>query len=250
MMGNKRSDSVQTLNRGGFLVNTSSGNIQFGIPPETIKDTMKLPGNVPETYIVPNYMFSIEEGISLAELEFPIYFNFFIRQRKTRVICTEAQARRLTVVLKEALTGPATFDYMDEFPQGAQAVGFPDLKAEGTYFRTMPIGGTFRQMQLSDVVEFIFFDGRGHAFFDAIEVHCDAGFNLEIHDHGRKIARIERQQHIIPVEKSRKNKTLVFRGPLFGVTTMGAGHGFDPESTTSGIIIWINRRGIVVDPQV
>ena len=154
------------------------------------------------------------------------------------------------MVLKEALTGPSSFDYIKEFPRGAKAVGFPDLKAEGTYFRTMPIGGTVRQMELSDVVEFIFFDDRDRACFDSVEVRRDSGFNLEIHDHGKKIARIPRQQHLIPVEKSKKNKTLMFRGPLFGVTTMGAGHGFDPESTTSGIIIWINRRGIVVDPPV
>ncbi|MBF0470786.1 MAG: cyclic nucleotide-binding domain-containing protein [Gammaproteobacteria bacterium] len=38
--------------------------------------------------------------------------------------------------------------------------------------------------------------------------------------------------------------------PLFGVTTLGAGHGFDPNSSTSGMIIWINRRGVIVDPPV
>ncbi len=249
-MRKNASDNVEPLSRGGFLIKTLSGSIQFGIPPETIKDTMKLSGNVPKTYIVPNYMFSIEKGISLAELEFPIYFNFFIRQQKTRVICTETQARRLTVVLKEALTGPGAFDYLDEFTDGCHSAGFPDLKAEGDYFRTMPIDGTLRKMKLDDVVEFVFFDGNGTARFDAVEIHRDSKFNIKIYERGQKIAEIERDQHIVPVKNRENNKILLFRPPLFGVTTIGAGHGFDPESSTSGIIIWINRRGVVVDPPV
>ena len=250
-MRKKASDNLEPLNRGGVLIRTSSGSVQFGIPPETIKDTMKLSGNVPEIYIVPNYMFSIEEGISLAELEFPIYYNFFIRQRKTRVICTENQARRLTVVLKEALTGPDTFAYLDdEFVQGRHSPEVPDLKAEGDYFRTMPINGTLRKMKLDDVVEFLFFDDTGRVGFDAVEIRRDSKFNVEIHDSGKKSAVIKRDLQIVPGKNRAETGTTVFRPPLFGVTTIGAGHGFDPESSTSGIIIWINRRGVVVDPPV
>ena len=29
---------------------------------------------------------------------------------------------------------------------------------------------------------------------------------------------------------------------------MGNSHGFDPEGSTSGYLIWINGRGIMVDP--
>ena len=250
MIKDNKNDNLKPLSRGGFLIRTSCGDIQFAIPPETIKDTMRLSGNVPKTYIVPNYMFSIEEGISLAELEFPIYFNFFIWQQKIRIICTEAQEKRLKVVLKEALIGPDVFDYLDEFPDGGNTLGVPDLNAEGDYFRTMPIDGMVRKMGLDDVVEFVIFDGNGKACFDAIEVRLDANFNIEIHDQGQRVARIKRDLQIVPIKKTIKNKTVMFNPPLFGVTIIGAGHGFDPDSSTSGIIIWINRRGIVVDPPV
>lgn len=36
--------------------------------------------------------------------------------------------------------------------------------------------------------------------------------------------------------------------PEFGITVLGASHGFDPSGNTSGYIIWINGRGIMVDP--
>jgi len=70
--------SCITLPRGGILIPTSIGNIQFGVPPETIKDSMQLKGGVPEVYIAPEFMFDLNQGIALAEMEFPIYYNFFL----------------------------------------------------------------------------------------------------------------------------------------------------------------------------
>ena len=39
-----------------------------------------------------------------------------------------------------------------------------------------------------------------------------------------------------------------FSPPLFGVTTLGASTGFDADGVTSGLVLWINGRGIMVDP--
>ena len=43
-----------TLRRGGYLVETSVGYIQFGSPPETIKDTMMLPRSAPQIFVLPS----------------------------------------------------------------------------------------------------------------------------------------------------------------------------------------------------
>jgi ribonuclease BN (tRNA processing enzyme) len=40
----------------------------------------------------------------------------------------------------------------------------------------------------------------------------------------------------------------MFVPPAFGVTILGSSHGFDPHGDTSGYIIWVNGRGIMVDP--
>ncbi len=74
---------VYKLQRGGFLVESPAGYIQFGSPPETIKDTMSLPGGVPEIFVLPTNMFSWIKGISVAEIEFPLYYNFFLRNKNT-----------------------------------------------------------------------------------------------------------------------------------------------------------------------
>lgn len=40
----------------------------------------------------------------------------------------------------------------------------------------------------------------------------------------------------------------VFDIPDFGITVLGNSHGFDCCGSTSGFILWVNKRGIVVDP--
>jgi len=39
-----------------------------------------------------------------------------------------------------------------------------------------------------------------------------------------------------------------FHPPSFGVTILGNSHGFDKNGSTSGYVIWVNGRGIMVDP--
>lgn len=41
---------------------------------------------------------------------------------------------------------------------------------------------------------------------------------------------------------------LGFKPPDFGITILGASHGFDCKGSTSGYILWVNQRGIMVDP--
>jgi len=39
-----------------------------------------------------------------------------------------------------------------------------------------------------------------------------------------------------------------FTPPIFGLTTLGNSHGFDPSGSVSGYVLWINRMGIMIDP--
>ncbi|MBN1662898.1 MAG: cyclic nucleotide-binding domain-containing protein [Deltaproteobacteria bacterium] len=233
------------LPRGGVLISTSTGNIQFGIPPETIKDTMKLPDGVPDTFIVPKYLFDIHSGIALAEMEFPVYFNFFEKKRKTRIVCNAKQLERIATVITEALFGPEIIDHISEFAQGENTPGFPDLKAEMDHFRSS-IGS---KRSLEDLIEFCVLDDHGRAAFNGIDVRVDSRHGLRIFEKEKEIAFIGRDMPLIPKSLHAGFK-FIFRPPLFGVTTLGAGHGFDPDADTSGLVIWVNRRGIMVDPPV
>jgi CRP-like cAMP-binding protein/phosphoribosyl 1,2-cyclic phosphodiesterase len=238
------------LPRGGLLISTSSGPVQFGVPPETIKDSMTIDIGVPATFILPPLLFSMDQGISFSELEFPIYYNFFFRKRKIRVVCTQNQRRRVLTLLNEALFGPEKLDYAGEFIHGPDTPGYPDLKAEMLNFRTLPVEGVVRPLQMEDVVEFYPFDSQGQVRLDDLEIHVDGVFSYSVFDQGKKIAQFDPHGALGSVAKVTFDTARVFYPPLFGITTLGSGHGFDPGAMTSGMIIWVNRRGIMVDPPI
>lgn len=41
---------------------------------------------------------------------------------------------------------------------------------------------------------------------------------------------------------------IFFQPPVLGFTILGNSHGFDCKGSTTGFIIWINKRGIMIDP--
>lgn len=48
-----RNKRLTSLQKGGSIIETKIGNIQYGIPPETLKDALIQNVEVPEYYIVP-----------------------------------------------------------------------------------------------------------------------------------------------------------------------------------------------------
>lgn len=50
----------------------------------------------------------------------------------------------------------------------------------------------------------------------------------------------------IPLSKGNKMKS--FHPPSFGVTILGNSHGFDKKGSVSGYVLWINGRGVMIDP--
>ncbi len=241
--------SCTALCRGGYLVRTAGETLQFGVPPETIKDSMKLPGGVPSVFIVPRIMFDLETGVSIADIEFPVYFNFFVRKGKARIVCGKDQRTRIETVLREALFGPERLDVSGEFVHGKDSPGFPDLKAEMGHFKKMPNTAT-GILTLEDMVEFTLFDERGTARVGDLEINIDPRGDLRVFQGGEVIASVDGSRPIMSRCQVRFEKGQEFHPPVFGITTLGAGHGFDPNASTSGIIIWVNRRGIMVDPPV
>ena len=99
-------DCVTHLPRGGVHVQTKHGAVQFGIPPETIKDPMRLGLEPPSIYVVPKERFNLKFGTNTCEVEFPAYFNFFIKGSTTTIVCTSEAASVITNVMDEVLEGP------------------------------------------------------------------------------------------------------------------------------------------------
>ena len=229
---------VMSLPRGGYLIETSAGSIQFGAPPETIKDTMKLERGVPSVFVLPGEFFNWTKGISIAELEFPIYYNYFIKKKKTLVICNRSQSERFERVLRESLFGPVDADYSADFTEDADCS--KDIRREMAYFRSM---------QFSDVVRFGIFAGNEYAM-DGITIKINQAGDFEVFEGKSFTASVPGKIDYTPRYRVGERLREAYRPPLFAMTCLGSSSGFDPDENTSGFVLWLNRYGVMIDPPV
>jgi len=234
--------SYTTLPRGGYLVETSAGQMQVGAPPETIKDTMKMEAGTPQIFILPNQLFHMHKGISLAEIEFPIYYNFFLRKKKTYVVCTREQRDRFREMIQEALFGPGKVDVRSEYVDNENAFGFPDLPAEIDHFA----GGR----TMDDHVRFVVFNRDNRARINNVEILKEET-NFRIEDsRWDRITDVPADIGFNVIYETGERLQEPFSPPLYGITCLGPSTGFDPEDNTSGFIVWISHQGVMIDPPV
>ena len=230
-----------SLPRGGCLVDTPEGTIQFGVPPETIKDSMAMSLPVPRTYVLPRILFNWDKGINVADIEFPIYYNFFIKKRKVSVVGTDAQIERVRIALQEAVFGPEQLDLSRDVDAESDDAAVPDIRPEIEFYRA--------GLSLEDMVEFHpFRDGVVRVGSVAIGVTEEDDFAVAID--GRHVGDVPGRVSYTAKYDIGARLVEPFRPPRFGVTCLGPSHGFDPADNTSGFIIWLNQNGIMIDPPV
>jgi CRP-like cAMP-binding protein len=228
---------ITSLPRGGYLVNTSVGYIQFGSPPETLKDTIFLPLGVPKIFILPMEHFDPKQGMSVAEIEFPIYYNFFLKKSKTKIYVSSDHIKNMEIVLNEAVFGPKDVDVKDEVVMTENAY-VPDLKSEMEFFRN--------NRSLEDMVELLPLEQTIEIQNVAIKRIDDGSF--EVFDNGKHLVNVPAKIKFSAIYDLGAVLKEPFHPPIFGITCLGPSHGFDPYQNTSGFIIWINKGGIMVDP--
>jgi CRP-like cAMP-binding protein/glyoxylase-like metal-dependent hydrolase (beta-lactamase superfamily II) len=237
----------RALPRGGYYVPTSKGPIQIGMPPETIKDVMELKLDVPIAYVLPRELFDRRRGLSVAEFEFPAYYSFFLLKRRCRLVVASADVeRRVRSIFQESLFGPShgplPSEYADSFPESHR----PDFEKESNYFRTVPGKG---RLNVDDLLEFVVADPDGVAVIEENLKVAVGGDMITVTDGERDLANIGATISLPPrAETDPDFLPPSFQPPTFGVTVLGASHGFDPSGKTTGFLLWIGGRAILVDP--
>lgn len=238
--------TVVALSRGGLWVNTPAGPVQLGAPPETIKDTLVREGGVARTILLPRTFVDVRRGRSLVDVEFPIYFNLFVKKRPLIVVGPAAAEERLRVAIAESLFGPAHDDGAGDFADGTRV---PDLARERGFFRRGPYRSG--RLELDDALDFRR-EERG-------PVDLGEGVSLRRTDDGWQIlwdgavqATLPAQPDVPPPAPPTRTRHVPFTPPRFGVTVLGRSHGFDPDPNerTTGFVLWVGGRGIMVDPPV
>lgn len=236
------------LPRGGLYFRTDAGPVQVGLPPETIKDSLSAGLPLPSVFIVPPDLFDRRRGLTLAEIEFPAYYNFFVLKRRVRLVVeTEATAERLRTMMRESLFASRRPTNHEEFADHYPMEARPDFARETDHFRRGPDGHC---RDVDDLVEFLVMGPFGAVIDGRIRVAKVPGPAYAIEVDGTEIARtpaaVEIPDRVIPSSA----RLTSFEPPAFGLTVLGASHGFDPNGKTTGFILWVGRRGILIDPPV
>jgi len=249
MAGVEQQKVVVNLPRGGIWVRSAAGPIQFGMPPETIKDSMSLNLDVPTIFVVPKMMFDRQRGVNLAEIEFPAYYNYFLLKRRIRlVVGSESAEHALRTILEQSLFGPTETRTDEEFRADYPQDGRPDFAKECEYFRRGPRG----RLVVDELVEFVLVaPGETLALGEGVALEHVREGGHRVVENGHVLAHVPDKVRLPPgPDGLLEASTIPFNPPAFGLTVLGSSHGFDPHGRTTGFVLWIGHRGILVDPPV
>ncbi|PRP76250.1 hypothetical protein PROFUN_07772 [Planoprotostelium fungivorum] len=255
---------IRKKERHTFIFDSLIGAIQIGIPPETIKTSMRNKEDVPQYYILPPQLFA--EDVSFSEVEFPIFFNFFIKQafknpeNKVSVIGRAEHLERVKIVFKESVLGPDAHQIFvdEEISPEKKKYGYNiHIKKEMDFLTVKNKNGTAAPIE--DFANFIPFDEEGTAYLRR-NVHGRGQIEVKIVSQYGLLRFFEEEKYVASLDTNyycnlARDPTpqladCHFEPPTFGVTFLGTSHGFDKNGNTTGFILWINGRGIVVDPPI
>jgi glyoxylase-like metal-dependent hydrolase (beta-lactamase superfamily II) len=216
------------------------------MPPETIKDVMELKLDVPVAYVLPRELFDRRRGLSVAEFEFPAYYSFFLLKRRCRLVVDSYDVeKRVRAIFQESLFGPEQGPLASEYADGFPETHRPDFEKESNYFRSVPGKG---RLNVDDLLEFIVAENGVAKIDDNVRISL-GGDMITIHEGERDLANIGSTISLPPrAETDPDEPPPSFSPPAFGVTVLGASHGFDPSGKTTGFLLWIGGRAILVDP--
>jgi hypothetical protein len=220
---------------------------------------MKLGITVPTYFVILGEMFDRQAGINMAEFEFPAYFNFFCLKKRVTLICMPDLEPRVRAIFTETLLGPEDRDCVAEADHGGDrdATAHPKFREEGFY-----LDGMRRNLSVDTLVQFLTFDARQEVTIDdKVKIKYDMftkSFRvIDVPNKNKEVAKIVEKFTYVKAESTDADKLISgaaveepvpFDLPRFGVTVLGSSHGFDPNGSTTGFVLWINGRGIMVDP--
>jgi CRP-like cAMP-binding protein len=246
--------------------------VQVGSVSQTTRNILREGLAGAHVFVLPHTLF--EGGTNFADVEFLVYLNFFARERRrVHIVGTSRQRLALQRLLTLTLFGvfdpaasePAPFETLHA------AYGVPD-RAAYDFLRTAYETYAARDeaapgrpvLDLDGYVDFaVLEDGEAVVRVEppattvAASVRVAARprlFEVTITlDDGRSSAKTLEaatpRPHRRPVPpEARAAVQFATDRPRFGVTSLGSSHGFDPAGDLTCFVIWIDGKGILVDP--
>ncbi len=265
---------VQILDPSVLFSPDGEIRVQLGSLSQTTRDIMREGLRGEHVFILPATLF--ESKTNYGDIEFLIYLNFFVRQgQRTRIVGTARQRQTLARLLALVIFGffdPGASE-QPSFERLHETYGVPDretyaflLAAYEAYGVRKASSGSilgvdhyidFIPLEPGETVIPVHKEERsgGRAFLGEVRVTpYPGGFDVRLAQaNGQSTAKrmeVSAPQWggaVIPDELCRVIRFATDR-PRFGVTPLGTSHGFDPAGDLTSFVVWINGRGILVDP--
>src|SRR6266536_4745759 len=258
--------SVRLLDPTVLFSPDGATRVQLGSLSRTTKDILREGLQGDHLFILPASLF--EGKTNYADIEFLVYLNFFLRQKtRTRIVGTSRQRHVLYRVLTLTLFGlfdpaapePPSFEKLAE----AYGVGSPEtyhfLRTAHELYGARRDGSPGSPLLgIDDYVDFVALDSATIVIpLPLAEVRVASagrGFDVRIaQPDGRssekqlEVGTPPRLLRPIPTEL-REAIQFASDRPRFGVTPLGTSHGFDATGDFTSFIIWVDSKGILVDP--
>ncbi|HXJ78832.1 MAG TPA: cyclic nucleotide-binding domain-containing protein [Candidatus Methylomirabilis sp.] len=258
--------TVQLLDPAVLFSPDGRTRVQLGSPSQTTKDILREGLRGDQIFILPATLF--EGRTNYGDVEFLVYLNFFLReQTRTRIVGSARQQDILYRILTLTLFGlfdpsapePASFEQVREAygVDSRETYEFLRLAHELYGTRRGPEAGS-PLLGIDDYVDFVTLElGETVIALPSAEVRVTTrgrAFHVRIvQQDGRDTAKdlevspARRRVRAIP-PLLREAIQFATDRPRFGVTPLGTSHGFDPGGDFTSFVVWINGRGILVDP--
>ena len=240
--------------------------VQLGSMSRTTKDILREGLQGEHLFILPASLF--EGKTNYADIEFLVYLNFFLRQKtRTRIADTSRQwdvLHRLLTLTLFGLFDPAASE-PPSFEQLAEAYGigsretYDFLRTAHELYGTRRDGGAGSPLLGIDAyVEFFALDGEATVISlpsaEVLVTPSGRGVDVRITQADGRSSEKKLEvgtppqmlRHIPP--ELREAIQFSSERPRFGVTPLGTSHGFDASGDFTSFIIWVDGKGIIVDP--
>jgi CRP-like cAMP-binding protein len=258
--------AVRSLDPTVLFSPDSVTRVQLGSLSRTTKDILREGLQGDHLFILPASLF--EGKTNYADIEFLVYLNFFLRQQTpTRIVGTSRQRHVLHRLLTLTLFGlfdPAAPE-PPSFEKLAEAYGVGSRETYHFLRTAHELYGARRDdsqesplLGIDAYVDFFALDGKATVIpLPSAEVQVapsGRGFDVRItQPDGRssekklEVGTPSRLLRHIPTEL-REAIQFASERPRFGVTPLGTSHGFDASGDFTSFIIWVDGKGILVDP--
>lgn len=248
--------------------------VQLGSLSDTTRNLLREGFEGEQLFILPSTLF--EGKTNYSDVEFLVYLNFFVRgRRRTRIVGTGPQQLALKRLLTLTVFGLFDPEAPDQpaFERLRAAFGVPDRETYALLRMAYEMYSVRQRPEpaspivgIDEYVDFVVLEGEetvvplrdetlgsAEALGEVRVRPLIQGVDVRIARGGRSVAKrlmpSPPRRRVSPVARElRRVIQFATDRPRFGVTPLGTSHGFDPAGDLTSFVIWLNGKGILVDP--